>query len=703
MDNMPQDNTSTLAGALEKVVDVLLSHLEHPPAWPGVFGSGGIAAGDGGAAEFVTRRSIEELLQLQQNLKAQSLLTPLTEKQSPYALLSRDPLALRSESASAANGLDEAIDDHNELFDAYFGAMFARRFAPQEGDHPEEPWHGGLSLFPRPDVQSATTPTLSEPTVPGEQAGQASIDALHITDAGALLKTIAGRPKADDPLASPMEAAPLAVFSGGQPTSQYVLLTAAPSPSQPGAIVSADAPITDAVWTRTADGEYTAVQRQEVPSVTSPNTWKPAEATQPVAEIPAGTGAIKIDESGPAGAATEPPRGAPGWTPEQLRQLPPGLAVGADGSVRTIGRDIDSHVLEQLRQGGQLLSEPAVHGSVGDPQSGADITRPSAAEATATAGNEASREHARQNVEGFASSAGKSLAGLAVGVGTAAAIGTVSPLAATVVAIAGAAYGGYKLGQSIYEGVTGHEVTVGGSPTGRQLTDRERSERAGEAVVGLAAIGAGVWHAVAERVPGPPTPQAGSGMPDGEESGTALKGTGKPFAGPSEPSQTATITGRVGDTPGAGKATGTTTLTGGSADAEAVQIGKNTRGIWDLTPEARWTAVENQLGKNLPSNYPVIDKFENGIATSIKSMDLGAPTYANAEAITRVGHGYIDKLAEFQPRPWAGVRIEPGEIQGRNLDLAVPPGATTAQQQALQSLIQYGRERGLTVNIVETH
>jgi hypothetical protein len=185
MDNLPENNTSTLASVLEKVVDVLLSHLEHPPVWPGVFGSGGIAAGDGGAAEFVTRRSIEELLQLQQNLKAQSLLTPSIGKQSPYALLPRDSLALRSESASAADGLKEAIDDHNELFDAYFGAMFRRDVYGRTGGT-------GLDL---PLVASAGSGQETTPLV--EQLVAPSLTDAAASGAVNLLSDLIARPSTD--------------------------------------------------------------------------------------------------------------------------------------------------------------------------------------------------------------------------------------------------------------------------------------------------------------------------------------------------------------------------------------------------------------------------------------------------------------------------------------------------------------------------
>ena len=114
----------------------------------------------------------------------------------------------------------------------------------------------------------------------------------------------------------------------------------------------------------------------------------------------------------------------------------------------------------------------------------------------------------------------------------------------------------------------------------------------------------------------------------------------------------------------------------------------------------RGEAIEVALGKNLPGNYPVIDKFENGVATSIKSMDLSSKTYSNPGEIGRIGQGYIDKVADFQGARWDRVNIAPGDITGRALDLAVPPGATEAQQSALQGLMEYGENAGVKVRII---
>jgi hypothetical protein len=81
-------------------------------------------------------------------------------------------------------------------------------------------------------------------------------------------------------------------------------------------------------------------------------------------------------------------------------------------------------------------------------------------------------------------------------------------------------------------------------------------------------------------------------------------------------------------------------------------------------------------------------------------MDLAAPTYANAANITSTGRGYIDSVAGIQGRNWAGVNIRPGDITAKGLDLAVPAGATQAQQQPLQDLVNNGTHCGVNVRIV---
>ena len=47
-------------------------------------------------------------------------------------------------------------------------------------------------------------------------------------------------------------------------------------------------------------------------------------------------------------------------------------------------------------------------------------------------------------------------------------------------------------------------------------------------------------------------------------------------------------------------------------------------GIWSLPIFKRGRIIEKMFGGNLVDNFPVIDRWKDGIATSIKSLDLGA-------------------------------------------------------------------------------
>lgn len=124
------------------------------------------------------------------------------------------------------------------------------------------------------------------------------------------------------------------------------------------------------------------------------------------------------------------------------------------------------------------------------------------------------------------------------------------------------------------------------------------------------------------------------------------------------------------------------------------------RGVWGKGPGIRGELIEKRLGQNLPQPFKIIDRFENGVATSIKSMDLWTQTFRNADNITRTGRGYIDKVAVFEGASSGKTMITSLQVRVRALDLAVPPGASPAQRLALQGLVTYGRQKGVFVNII---
>jgi len=106
------------------------------------------------------------------------------------------------------------------------------------------------------------------------------------------------------------------------------------------------------------------------------------------------------------------------------------------------------------------------------------------------------------------------------------------------------------------------------------------------------------------------------------------------------------------------------------------------------------------FGQNLPDNFPVIDRFINGVATSIKSIDLRAPTYENISILTRTVREYISVLVNWQGvERWAGITIETVQIRARELLLAIRPVITQAQVAGLQELQQWAAKAGVILNI----
>ena len=124
--------------------------------------------------------------------------------------------------------------------------------------------------------------------------------------------------------------------------------------------------------------------------------------------------------------------------------------------------------------------------------------------------------------------------------------------------------------------------------------------------------------------------------------------------------------------------------------------------VWRLDPLKRGQEIERMLGRSpqLSQNFPVIDRFENGVATSIKSIDLGAKSYQNIGTLTSTVRGYVSELANWQGvRSWGNFGIGPNDIRARALLLAIPSGATEAQVAALRALQQWAANVGVVVNV----
>lgn len=121
-----------------------------------------------------------------------------------------------------------------------------------------------------------------------------------------------------------------------------------------------------------------------------------------------------------------------------------------------------------------------------------------------------------------------------------------------------------------------------------------------------------------------------------------------------------------------------------------------------MQPVVRGVALEQAYGGNLPPYFPVIDRFVDGVATSIKSIDLSANSYQSMSALTATMTRYINKLSTFAGAARMGATVRGPEITARTLEVIVPSGSATAAQQAvINAAVQYGQTVGVAVKIIE--
>ena len=97
----------------------------------------------------------------------------------------------------------------------------------------------------------------------------------------------------------------------------------------------------------------------------------------------------------------------------------------------------------------------------------------------------------------------------------------------------------------------------------------------------------------------------------------------------------------------------------------------------------------------------MIDRWENGVATSIKSIDLNAATYQDGTRLTYRLNDYITKVATYEGGKMGALEINGSDITGRVLSIAIPKGSMTAVQRAAIDAART-RARGLGVEVKVT-
>ena len=123
--------------------------------------------------------------------------------------------------------------------------------------------------------------------------------------------------------------------------------------------------------------------------------------------------------------------------------------------------------------------------------------------------------------------------------------------------------------------------------------------------------------------------------------------------------------------------------------------------VWKLNKFLRGRKVEQFLGENLGWNFPVIDKLSNGVATSIKSIDLTAESYQKGNAVFDVLNKYINKIDGFGTTTWAGRTVTEGvDYTSKAIELGIQANkATLNQWEQISKAIQTAKSKGIDVSI----
>ncbi len=121
--------------------------------------------------------------------------------------------------------------------------------------------------------------------------------------------------------------------------------------------------------------------------------------------------------------------------------------------------------------------------------------------------------------------------------------------------------------------------------------------------------------------------------------------------------------------------------------ADALQQAKLRAG---RSPASFWTYGWGERGRQaelarypegrLHPNFPVIDRFCDGVAVSVKSIDLNAPYYRTPGNLTDRINRYVNDLAHFEGGKLADDLVHQRDIKSRVLDLVIPLDSGNASQ-----------------------
>lgn len=132
---------------------------------------------------------------------------------------------------------------------------------------------------------------------------------------------------------------------------------------------------------------------------------------------------------------------------------------------------------------------------------------------------------------------------------------------------------------------------------------------------------------------------------------------------------------------------------------------KSDSDIWSADNFTRGNYFRDDNGANLPEKFPVIDAYNDGTITSIRSIDLTAPQYQSQSKTEKVVMEELIKLKNFEGATYSSggetVKIPESSIDKRKLVIIIPSNATDEQKKHINSIKKTALAEGISMEIRE--
>ncbi len=119
----------------------------------------------------------------------------------------------------------------------------------------------------------------------------------------------------------------------------------------------------------------------------------------------------------------------------------------------------------------------------------------------------------------------------------------------------------------------------------------------------------------------------------------------------------------------------------------------------------RGNILHRYFGENLPHTFKTFDRFVDGVATSIKTVDIHGKTAQDLDLLQNKLKGFIDEIVAFSEDAMFSqgkfYKVTAEDIEKRVLHLIIPYGSSNAQRRALQEVKIYAESQGVIFKLSE--